>query len=237
MAVADVAHARLDCPESLVPDCYPNMMEHVVNDDYCLSFAGDVAVSGRLWSFLRGMLLWWWPCPPLLGYCPRPFLLMRLLWPMLGWSLSESLSFRMLGANSQPTLLGLVATMRVASLAYVGEVVLGVTDLAVAGAVPLADAGGMFPAVFPGQVAAGAPVQTDDVPVNVVGIQTCAAWGDWFSPGVWCRDKTLGWQNFDFRTAGSMCSGWVHSPGSVAVGASAPLLCDLECPVTEDMTY
>ena len=34
-------------------------------------------------------------------------------------------------------------------------------------------------------------------------------------------------QNFDFRPAGSLCSGCVHSPGSVAVGASAPLLCDL----------
>ena len=46
MAVADVAHARLDCPESLVPDCCQNRMEDVVNDVCCLSFAGDVAVSG-----------------------------------------------------------------------------------------------------------------------------------------------------------------------------------------------
>ena len=82
----------------------------------------------------------------------------------------------MLGANSQPTL--------VASLADVGEVALGVTDSAVAGAVPLADVDGMFPAVFPGQVTAGAPVQTGDVSVNLAGIQTCAAWGDRFSPAV-----------------------------------------------------
>ena len=77
-----------------------------------------------------------------------------------------------------------VATMRVASLADVEEIALGVTDSAVAGAVPMASADGTFPAVFPGQAAAGTPVQTDDVSVNVVGIQICAAWGDRFSPGV-----------------------------------------------------
>ena len=114
-----------------------------------------------------------------------------------------------------------VATMRLASLADVGEVALGVTDTAVAGAVPLANAGGMFPAAFPGQVAAGTPVKTDDVSVNVVGIQTCAAWGDRFSPGVWCRDKTLGWQNCDFRPAGSLCSGWVRFAGYGGLGAGA----------------
>ena len=129
-----------------------------------------------------------------------------------------------------------VATMRVASLANVGEIALGVTDSAVARAVRLASAGGMFPAVFPGQVAAGAPVQAHDVSVNVLGIQTCKVWGDRFSPGVWCRDKTLGRQNCNFHPAGSLCSGWVHSASSVAMGASAPLLCDLECPVTEDIT-
>ena len=117
----------------------------------------------------------------------------------------------LLNAGSElPADLAGIATMWLASLADVREVALGVTDLAVAGAVPLVDAGRMFPATFPGQVAAGAPVQTDDVSVNVIGIQTCVAWGDRFSPGVWCRDKTLGWQNCDFRPAGSLYSGWVH---------------------------
>ena len=108
-----------------------------------------------------------------------------------------------------PSDLSGVATMRVTSLADVDEVALGVTDLAVAGAVPLASAGRMFPAVCPGQVSAGTPVQTDDVSVNVVGIQTCAAWGDQFSPGVWCRDKALGRQN-SCSGCVPLCSGCVR---------------------------
>ena len=54
MVVADVAHARLDCLESLVPDCCQNVMEDVVNDDCCLSFAGDVAVTGASPVVLQG---------------------------------------------------------------------------------------------------------------------------------------------------------------------------------------
>ena len=98
MAVADVAHARLDCPESPVPDCGPNMTEYVVNDDYCLSFAGDIAVSGASPIVFAGDAAGTVTLPAVAGgtvlgrSCGGGgggSLQMRLLWPMLGWSLSE----------------------------------------------------------------------------------------------------------------------------------------------------
>ena len=94
MAVADVVHARLDCAESLVPDCYPNMMEYVVNDDNCLSFAGDVAVTGASPVVFARDAAVAVTFPAVAGVLSSAVLaggslLMRLVWPMLGWSLAE----------------------------------------------------------------------------------------------------------------------------------------------------
>ena len=77
---------------------------------------------------------------------------------------------------------------------------------------------------------------TDVIPLNVVVVQTCAVWGDRLSPGVWCRDEKLARQNFDFRFD-LVHSVWNDMSGSVAASALGTLLCDLGCPVTEDMIH
>ena len=89
-----------------------------------------------------------------------------------------------------------------ASLADAGIVTIGVTDLAVAGAAPLADAGMVFPADPAGMVSVGVTNLTDVTPVNVIGVPECGSavsWDDRLSPGVWCREKTLIRKNSDVQ--------------------------------------
>ena len=83
-----------------------------------------------------------------------------------------------------------------------GMVTVGVTDLAVAGASHLADAGIVLPADPAGMVTVGVTNLTDVTPVNVIGVPECSSavsWGDRLSPGVWCREKTLIRRNSDVR--------------------------------------
>ena len=53
---------------------------------------------------------------------------------------------------------------------------MGVTDLVAAGAVSLADAGRMFPAVSVDEVTTDVTNLTDGVLVNMIGVQTCVVW-------------------------------------------------------------
>ena len=83
-----------------------------------------------------------------------------------------------------------------------GMVTVGVTDLTVAGAAHLADAGIVFPGDPAGMVIVVVNYLTDVTPVNVVGVPECesaVSWGDRLSPGVWRREKTFIRKNFEVR--------------------------------------
>ena len=100
----------------------------------------------------------------------------------------------------------------------------------------MADAARKFPAVSADEVTTDVTNRTDDVPVNMLGVQTCAVWGDQLSPGVWFRDKNLAQQNFDFQSD-LLHTDWNDMYCLVAAGAPETLLYDLGCPVMDDMSY
>ena len=167
----------------------------VCDADECLSFAGDVAFAGASPVVLMKDAAVSVTLPSLLGWCPRPFLLgvaADAASLANGGTVTVGVIVLTDGGSELPADLAGVATVRVASLAEAGEVTLGVTGLAAAGAVSLANADGLFLAVSTEQI--------------VIGVQTSAVWGDRFSPGVWCCDETLGWQNCDFCLADSLYS-------------------------------
>ena len=138
-----------------------------------------------------------------------------------------------------------VVTVGVASLADAGKVTVGVADLAVAGVASLADfgmvspadAGKMFPAVSAERVTMNVTNLTEEVHVNVVGVQTCTSWGDRLSPGVWCQDRSLINKNVACRPDDLLRGDWNDTDSSVLVGAPESLMCDPGCPVTDDMSY
>ena len=92
-----------------------------------------------------------------------------------------------------------VVTVGVASLADARKVTVAVADLAIAGEASLADpgmvsptdTGEMFPAVSAERVTMNVTNLTEEVHMNVVGVQTYTSWGDRLSLGVWCRDRSL----------------------------------------------
>ena len=85
---------------------------------------------------------------------------------------------------------------------------------------------------------------TDVTPVNAIGVPECGSavsWGDWLSPAVWCREKTLIRKNSEVRRDDFIRCDPADTNCTVPAGGSAgsleSLLCDPRCPVTEDMNY
>ena len=221
--VAVAARVWMDSAGSTVPDSFSQLAEDTLDENECMAFAGDVAYAGASPVAFAGDAA------------------VALALPAVARAASPAVLAKGVAADGRcrdghcwgelPADLAGVATVGVASLADARKVTFGVADLAVAGAASLADAGGMFPAVSAERVTMGVTDLTDVYSVNVVGVQTCASSGDRLSPGVWCRDKTLIQQNFDFRPDYSMCCDGDETYCSVAVGAPETLLCDLGCPL------
>ena len=57
-----------------------------------------------------------------------------------------------------------------------------------------------------------------------------------YHPGVWCRDRTLINKNVPSWPDDLLRGDWNDTESSVPVGASATLLCDPGCPITDDMS-